>query len=366
MYIKSNYAIDVAKAIIDLELIKQEAFSGKSFSKRICHCKAIIIDNYITVCQLLYIRITSKVIKYIEDLYNGKITSIDSILREKIFGFTTLKEWFKYYAYIKLAKYEYVSKKILIIFNKIQSIIDNSLFDYFENEYRKFINEILNEINHADEELLYKSLKDLYLNMRNWFETSIFNIIGINVDCNNIKDDIFDEFDISKDLLVNKNFCLQECLSHMGESSHKKPCNPDCLVNCKDKRCITHDYITNTKEFIHLIILPEMLMKGNNWFTNYIDTFKKYHTNPKSIDFIVDYMLLEEDFYKWNNDTLFRLNLLIDVFDRIYVINHNHIDKSQIIDAVQDKLIFDVVPEYFDLNINDLKFDKEKEQNKNN
>lgn len=323
-----NYAQDLANSIDNLSIIKNEIYNSKIFNKKLCHCRREILENYILAAQLLYVRVTGKTLKLLE-------TNNSSFKTDELFDFSNLREWFKFYAYDFLYSEDLVSKKMIILYKKMQEYIDVIFFDFLETEFNdKVYYQIVSGV---DETTVAKSLTYLYEKMNDWFEAAVFNILSLTIDCNNVDHRILEGEKIpntNEDVL---NYCLHNTIVNdkdINENINCRKCMKCYGVDAEGCKC--HLNTINNNEYIHMILVPEMF-KNENWILGYVDLLSKYIINKDKIKFIIDYKIYNEPL-NWNINNYNRFKKIIDNFQHVYIINYSLINFREYEDLVKPYL----------------------------
>lgn len=296
-----NYAVDLAKSIINLEVQKQRVIEKDERQKRLCHCRKEILKTYLNTCQLLLIRTSSRVIKYVED---------KSIDYAKIHDTEELKRWFHENAYVSMYNNPCISNKMIVVFNLIQSMLDDHFFTFFTEKYHELLTTI-NEwpLPFTDEAEI--PMADLFEEMNEWFEASIFNIIAIKLDCNKIDDQIYDDFEIPHD---------EKCCPLKTEMGICESCvfvRNDLISNCREN----HHAMETVGEDIHLYVVEQMLI-SKGWLLNFFGTIGRYHLDPVNINVVLDFSLIDPDQpYELTDDDKKDLEVIAKGFRSFQIIN---------------------------------------------
>lgn len=300
-----------SRIILDLEIMKKNIPKLKFYSSRLCHCKKVIFENYINAHQIVLIRLCSKLYKYYEDIYfnNKDKSELKSYLSSK-----DLEKIFEYYSFRVLLKEEYISKKMLCMFYETQDKTNAKFFDYLNDSYLDLVDAIYND------DLFLTTYNIFTEYLKNHIETFTFNLVGFNIDCCNISNDIV--LKQIEDYNVDSDFCVDKCFVCRNESSCWKKIYSVANYNINESEgCIVHNNIKKIGDFIHLIFFEEHITSNCIYFKNYLVKICNYHKDPSKISLIFDFKLVKnDDVYEdvlENADECF--TDLLDKFGTIYI-----------------------------------------------
>lgn len=289
-----TFSMELAKAILNLEMQKEKLISENDIRLRLCECRLKMLKNYIHVCQLMSIRFTSKVIKFMEDFERDKSNVRD------------LKSWYYTEMYDKLYISKSTSSKMILLFRLLQDKVDEEFFSVFESKYDKIIKEF--DENEFDE---FKArILNIMDDIQDWMEEHILGLLSLKIDCDNIDDSI----------ITDLGYILEP---KKGNEKFKCECSePD---NCQSK------HLYDSGEVIHLYITNESIEDKS--ICAYMDLIIKYHTNIKNISVIADFQLLD---HKVTCDGIMieKLESVIKNFKNLSIINYDLVDFSEKMDLV--------------------------------
>jgi len=267
-----NFAVDLATSILNLEIRKNRILEKDSKTKRLCHCRREILKSYIKASEMLFVRTTARIMKFIDD-HNPQYASIHDP--------DELREWFRSATYSSMYSNPCVSNKMVVVFKLLQEVLDDHFFDFFQEKYEKMINEMDPSTIRSDSKL--PVVRDFLNEMSEWLEASVFNILSIRIDCRHISDEIYSDYYVPRDT---------QCCTLNNELGN---CSSCVFVDNKMTDCSSqHDLMVNHGEDIHLYIVEEML-GTEGWMSNFFTTINKYHTNIQNVYLILDFSLLETD-----------------------------------------------------------------------
>lgn len=296
-----NFAVDLATSILNLEIQKNRILEKDQKLKRLCHCRREILKSYIRSCEMLFVRTTARIVKYLDDKDPRYSTIHDP---------EELREWFRSATYNTMYENPCVSNKMVVLFKLIQEVLDNHFFDFFAGKYEQMIIQIQPE--HVTSKSDIPVVKDFLNEMAEWLDTSIFNILAIRLDCRNIDDRIYEDYNVPPD---TQCCTLNTDLGNCSECVFQPNKDEDC-----EKQ---HDIMEQYGEDIHLYVVDEMLdTKG--WLENFLKTVNKYHTRINDVYLVVDFSLLESN-RKMNKDNMRAIKTATDIFRSVSFTGTNRI-----------------------------------------
>jgi hypothetical protein len=282
----SEFSIELANSIINLEMQKERILKQDIKLERLCYCRKQILYNFTSVCQMFFIRFTARIIKFLEDGDIDKTTSIND-----------LKQWYEHEIYKKLFDNDDTSNKMIVIFKLLQDNLDEQFFQLFNYKFKgvieKFTPETLPEFK--------TELLEVYADVYDWIENHLLNILSIKIDCSQISDEIIDFY------------------------SNNNPHNAT-VHRCDVFQCPSTDanHLMYAEEEIHLYMSDEF--DNEVFLVNYFDIIAKYHKFPQNIKITFDFILYDEERFKFTellrNITIQNLGS----FKSVAIINYKNVD----------------------------------------
>lgn len=286
------FPIELARSIMNLELQKETILKKDIKARRLCYCRKQILLNFTYICQLIYIRFTAKLIKFIDDQNVDKVTVED------------LWEWYNHEIYKKMYDDPNLSNKMILIFNLLQDSLDEQFFEAFELKFK-------GTVNSSDSAVFNAMVHQLYEDLNEWMENYLLNILTLKLDCMRISDQLLLDYNIED------NFnCKGDGLNDSG------------CIRCTSNECpalgIGHDAYYAEEE-IHLYMCDEF--EDGTFLNKYFDIIFKYHKNPKNIKIIFDFMLYDEDEKIMFTENQRRMVMnAVEKFKSVNIINHRNIN----------------------------------------
>lgn len=303
-----------SQIILDLEVMKKSIPKNKFYSLRLCHCKKAIFENYINAYQIVLIRLCSKIYRYYEDIYfnKKKKEELKSYLSSK-----DLEKIFDYYSFRCLIKEEFISKRLLCLFYETQTKSNSNFFEYLNDIYLDLVDSI-------EDDNMFLSTYQLFTQfLKNQIEVFVFNLIGFNIDCNNIKDDIVLQHNTDETPVPEHDFCLQKCF----ESKDSKGCWKRIISTIskanidENKGCIVHNNITQVGEMMHIIFVEDYVAGNCFQYKKLLESIFNKTKNPNNISIVLDFKLIKsDDVYEEiaeNVTTCF--GTIVNNFNRVYI-----------------------------------------------
>lgn len=263
----NNFSSIISNIHVELNLLKQRISEVHIISSGLrCPCKTYFLDKYINlmldfsvlivgVLQISKYKYNERILHSIWDAYSHDIENI-------IYNSTH-------------------SLKMSILFHKLQSQYNLILF----NKLKESVNMIRSNSMSNDELLSFCALfTDNYI--YSLVETSIFQLAGLRIHCDHIKDNI----------TADHGICLLPK-----------------TVNC---------YSPKNNECLHLFF-DDMLLPHSEWFMKYFDVFRQYHKRPDNIKCIFDLKLVSN--MTWNNTHQKLYQHGKDIFNDVFVVNYDHL-----------------------------------------
>lgn len=237
-----NLALELTRLVLDLELQRNEILSSKAVKKALCHCRRLLIDEFINTTQLLIVRFISKLIKFSEDMDTKKAT-IDE-----------LKTWFYTENMVKMCSSDKVNTKYMALIY----ILSRDLVDRFFAEFEDRFEHILNIYNTDDNKELFKAINIVFELLKEWVDEYTLLLVGIRLNCYSIKDEAITE------LYEHIN------IDHMS------------------------DFVCNaiTDEALVLYISNSYEHKG---YISIVDNLARYHKDIGNIDLVIDFQFMDID-----------------------------------------------------------------------
>ena len=289
-----RFSVELATSILHLEMQKEQILKENEQRERLCSCRLRILNNYIHVCQIFFIRFTSRIIKFLED---------NNIAKTMITG--DLKRWYGIEMYDKLYAKRCISNKMVLLFKLLQDRVDKDFFKAFDARFKMLIKTYEPE---RSEEFCAEFIT-MYSEILDWMETHILGILSLKIDCDNIDDSIIEDF--------------KPYLEKMGD---KYECKDVVCDTCKFHvdECPSKDVFVDSEE-IHLYVTEET-MADDMWLIEYFKLLQKYHKNLKDVALIIDYVLFDEDnFLTYTDKNVYRVNTLAGMCKSCVIINYDNV-----------------------------------------
>lgn len=239
-----NYNLELAKTIFDLEMQRENLIKENKIREKLCPCRLKLLNQYISLSQLLTVRFTSKVIKFLED-FN----------RDKSY-FDDLSLWYNNEMYEKFIKNNKTDIRMILLFKLLQEKYDNNFFETTSIKFKKLVT-TYDENNFTNFE---KGIIEIYDDIQEWMEIHIMGLLSLQLQCNNINLEI---------LLDNEEFSS----------------NGTIVENCPASESFKQE------EVIRLYLTDETLEDES--MCEYIKLIEKYHINISNISIIIDFDLVE-------------------------------------------------------------------------
>jgi len=306
-----KFSLELASSILGLELQKEKLLSNENKKKRLCFCRSKILKAYINVCQLFHIRLMSKIIKFMED-YN-----IEETLKR-----SDLKKWYNIEMYDKLLNRTCVNNKMILLMRLLQDKTDSDFF----TEYNQKFENLIRGYNGNDEYFIEGFRKFFYF-INDWMDNHILGILSCKIDCYNIDDKIINDY---KDLLKNS-----ECVLNLKECSLTE-CNSCIRFNNDECGGCPSRHHYEDGEDLHIYLTDENIKDDH--VCNFIDTVYMYHTKPKNIDLVFDYVMFDDPM-TFDMEKMNRMNLLISRFKSMKIINAENVDFGKSKELIEPFLV---------------------------
>lgn len=255
---------------------------GKELIKKgfYCPCKKSLLKSYLYSISNLMIQISSE-IQAIHTIKNGD----------------ELSDRFRFIWNI------YKETESKIIYDVPFCTFSTCLFDIMQTQFEDvFMSELYKKLYpHINSAIKPHDsiLQDILTDLIDVGETALFYLSGLHIKCSSINPNI-----------VSDKFFKELNLNPIRFKTDFTECNLE--------RKTGH-------ECLHLFVTPAML-QINSWLSNYFDLYRKYHRDPKNIIMIIDYELMNDQNYKWDNIAKERYEKALEVFGAVYFINYENID----------------------------------------
>lgn len=288
-----RFSIELATNIINLELQKETIIAQETLVNRLCYCRKNILTNYINICQLFFIRFTAKVIKFLEDKDISKTMTIDD-----------LRHWYFAEMYDKMFKRDCNNRKMVLLFKLLQQKPDEHFFIFFQERFLHLLNtyeEYPNDQEFAQE------LHVFYTVISEWMEENILAIISLKINCENISNDILEDF---------KEFMTEGCSQPVELCAY-----PQGAPNCPSRSIFEEQ-----QEDIHLYVSEDILSHAQ-WIMDYVGVLAKYHNNIKEVDLVIDYVLFEENNpLTYTIENVERVRVFKNIFRSLKIVNYEFVN----------------------------------------
>jgi len=294
-----KFSLELASSIVGLEKKKEKLLSDINKKNRLCFCRSKILKTYISVCQLFHIRLMAKIIKFMEDKDV-----------EKTLAGSDLRAWYNSEMYDKLLKGSCVNDKMILLMRLLQDKTDTDFF----NEYQVKFERLIKEYN-GDPKYFIEGFRMFFYFINDWMDNHILGILSCKIDCSNIDEKIRKDY---KELLENS-----ECVLNLKSCSISDECSSCIRFNgdgCTG--CPSHsDYADG--EDLHIYLTDEILKEDH--ICNFIDVVYLYHTKPKNVDLIFDYIMFDDPM-NFDLDRMYRMQSLVQRFKSLKIINAENVD----------------------------------------
>lgn len=277
----------VAANVLELDSVKEKANSKEIISRGLlCGCKQKLLRNYFAAISNLMVMIGSAsqnllVMNNISQL-NNRINDVKEIFRDNC-----LHDMMNCEGHATFA-----CPKMMVLFSIMQNQMEDVLFDEIHQRLVPFIGSPNGEKIKVCEE----TLDDIF----NFAETALFHLSGLRINCNNIKDELYD--DESFDIPFNGTQCKLD-------PSKKESC---IFLSGKQK-----------VECIHMF-LHEGFYKVKSWFERYINLYYKYHKYPQQIHLVLDYKLMDK--FEYTEAHYQKYREACEKFGFVCITNADHVD----------------------------------------
>lgn len=251
-------SLTLASSIFNFEIQKKEIIQKDESLQRLCFCRKKILENFTIVSQLFFIRVASKIIKFIEDGNKNRTENIDDII-----------EWYNTEVYVKMFDKDIISSKMILLYKILQEKYDELLFVSLSENLKSLVS--------SDYKMTSSNIANIFNEISDSLENHLLNIISIKIDCLKIKDSLLSDYGIVDNLKCNfANGCdsaiCSLCMKHFPADDWHQTYYDQEEVHFFLDEVDNSDIIKHSLEF-----------------------FMKYHLNPKNIVLIFDKTLLESD-----------------------------------------------------------------------
>lgn len=295
--------------MIKLNLLKEKSFYNKDLLPGInCHCKEVILNNYLISIKNLVIPIISLVqlTKYQSDknLLECYFKKIEEFHKDECFKFLYYKE--------------NLSHKILFIFETIHLMLFKLSMEEIKTTMMDFVG-----YKYEEEYVLVNWLCQILYDL---LEIGILTLSGLRINSFNISVSIFEHEYFSynvKDMRVFDTKDIENCDYNCKDFCYEK----EQEIICKEDGSF--------KEELHLFLVPEYY-KSPYFLDKYFEIIFNYHCLPSNIDIIVDYQLMDE--LIWSENEYRRLNYLKNTVKSIKIINYDNVDFNKYYKEVKEFL----------------------------
>lgn len=276
-----DYSGILCDAILEVRLLREKIISGNNNVSVgfLCKCKRAVLDYYITAISNFMLSLT--------EIFQDTTIKTETDLEVR---FENLKDIF-FQTNLSILSDSILNTKFISFFRLTHTSLEHIVFN---NIYELLLNNFKNPI--STDDICEECLDILY----ELAENAIIYLSGLRLNCNNLKGTILESFNVEsfsicEDCSLTNNIIL-------------------CPAKLKKYECI------------YLILIP-YIFSHKNWLDDLLNTIITYHTNYKSIHFILDYKLLDP--FKWDikHEELY-LRLKND-FDNIVFTNCIHIDFNE-------------------------------------
>jgi hypothetical protein len=287
-----GFPLELARSIINLELQKENIIERDAKPKRLCYCRKQIFLNFTHICQLMMIRLTSKLIRLVDDIHPTKSSITD------------IWEWYENEVYTKMYDNPEISNKMILIFKILQDSSDSLFFETFESKFKHTI-----ETSKSPDEFR-ENVHGLYELLNEWMENYMMTIMTLKIDCMKLSKDLLSEYG------MEENF---ECKGDGLDSNGCKRCD---TVTCPALGLGHDEYYA--EEEVHIYMCDDF--DDGKFLTKYFDIICKYHSFPKNIRIIFDFV-----WYNRADKTLFSetqrqlVQYAAEKFKAVDIINHKNI-----------------------------------------
>lgn len=307
-----SFALDLSSLIIRLEYLRKKVLENPKTSERMCFCRKATLDVYVSAFQKLLIRLSAKTIKFFDDYNCDRACEMDD-----------LREWFTKSVYGSLFEEPTLSNKMLLLFRLVQEPIDNLYFDRLTEKYCERL---------KDEQALGRDLAccsdlqtSVYEDAQDWFQMLVYNILALQLNCQNINVKIFEDFGLPNDGYV--------CELNTSPCSACERCD---FKNCA-RRCHVHDCVAR-QELISLVLTKDQ-MDEPTWCDRFYTVISEYHNNPKAIDFVIDYRMFDAATpLVFNELNLERIKRMRDLVGSCTIKNYDYVDFGPFAEEIKPML----------------------------
>lgn len=293
-----NYALELSKSILNLEVQKNRVLERDAKLKRLCHCRREILRYYIEACQLLLVRTAARVVRYADDREESFATVND---------IDALKRWFDRTVYAKMIEDPMVANKMVVMFQLIQANLDDQFFSFFSERYGDVVR--TSKVMTAAYDDRSVPVDELFDAMASWFEASIFNALALKIDCSSISDAIYDDFNVPRD---------SDCCPFNRKENVCGRCEQCRTSVAKTEECSSMHDSMEDHEDIYLYIVDEMI-GTDQWIVSFFDSVIKYHLKPKTVKVTLDFSLVDE--IKMTEDQLATITKIGESFKALEMTN---------------------------------------------
>lgn len=291
-----SFALDLSGLIIHLEYQRKRVLENPYTRERMCFCRSLIMERYTSTLQKFLIRLSARTLKFFDD-YNYAVTT----------DMTDLQEWFYAEIYDVLYSDPEVSNKMILLFRTVQEKLDQKFFDIIDKRYRDIIQYHNDEL--GDE--FGFILESLYSDVRKWFEVFIYNILAVQLNCENIEDSILTDNEVQLDAV---------CCGATGRVLDV--CKTCPFQACRS--CDIHAKVADKGENIVVVMTPE-LVECSSWLDNLFMLIENYHKDPSVVKMTFDFRMYDyaSRFY-FNQRLKGRLLKSVDMFGKNNVSIRNY------------------------------------------
>lgn len=291
-----SFSLDLSSLIIHLEYQKKRIGENEATKKRMCYCRSRILDRYTATLQKFLIRLSARTLKFYDD-HNYAITT----------DMSDLKKWFFEEIYASVYKDRAVSNKMVLLFRLVQENLDQEFFEIIDQKYKDIIlnHRISNEVDYEG------VLTELYEEIRSWFELLVYNVLAVQLNCLNISDKIFEDFDVPKDRVCCGIQMEERCV--------------DCIYSTHCRKCTSHD-VAAKGENIRLVITNE-LISSPRWMNNIFDVVKLYHMKLDEVTMDFDFRMYDKNHKLYFSKELVQMiETATQIFGKITISNYEGVE----------------------------------------
>lgn len=287
-----NFSKPLSRALIDIEFLKQDAFSTSDITARLCACKQDLLTAY-------FVSITNFLISL-----NALFQDLPYIANSRIVAkrLNYIRHTFDANCYENNTSNLCLSTKMKRLFELIQNPLDNEVFKTCYDVMVQFIGEEDNEEKLENYNLLQEKICT-------WAETVIFNMAGLRLNCSHIQNSILAD-EMTEEEIKNLRSCV--------DSENSIYC-AGCLYPI-----IKND---NFHEELHIYVIEEFFQENDYMLPELLKLIHKYHSKPKEITLILDYKFLPPT--KWEEWNYQILTLGVDLFKTVKIKNYDNLDLGQ-------------------------------------